>query len=102
MRKEMRNITMNNNQMDRGRQSNHQGISNQQAKVLSLLQEGPTNTIDFRLHGIMSPAARVMELRRMGHPIEKRKALRERTPGAVTNVAEYYLPPISDVSEEAQ
>ncbi len=92
---------MNTNQTDRGKQLNHTAISKQQAEVLNLLQEGPTNTIEFRLHGIMSPAARIMELRDMGHPIEKRKAQRATTPGAVTNVAEYYLVPTPAMSEEA-
>ncbi len=92
---------MDTNKTDRGTQLNHIAISKQQGMVLDLLQGGPTNTIEFRLHGIMSPAARIMELRDMGHPIEKRKAVRETTPGAVTNVAEYYLVPTPDMSEEA-
>jgi hypothetical protein len=38
--------------------------------ILTLLKEKPTNTIQFReQHGLISPAARIIELRRMGYKI---------------------------------
>lgn len=42
----------------------------QRAQVLMLLEaEGSLTTDQMRRHGVMSPAARVLELRRAGHQI---------------------------------
>ena len=42
----------------------------QRDKVLALLRRGPKTTLDLRQHGILSPAARVWELRHdHGHTI---------------------------------
>ena len=40
------------------------------ALVLSLLKKGPQTTLDLRSASVMSPAARVMDLRKGGAPIE--------------------------------
>lgn len=41
----------------------------QQARTLALLREAPRSTAELREHGIFCPAARIMELRAMGHEI---------------------------------
>ena len=43
--------------------------ASQSAVVLSALQQGPQSTIDLRALHVMSPAARVMDLRRQGREI---------------------------------
>jgi len=48
-------------------------IQSQRARILDALEGEPSgkSTIDLREnHGVMSPAPRVLELRRMGHKIE--------------------------------
>lgn len=44
--------------------------ANQRRVVLSALRQGPHSTIDLRALHVMSPAARVMDLRRQGHSID--------------------------------
>lgn len=44
--------------------------ANQRRLVLSALRQGPQSTIDLRALHIMSPAARVMDLRRQGLNID--------------------------------
>jgi len=41
----------------------------QRAKLLALLQLGPKTTIEARNNGVMMPATRVFELKRVGHII---------------------------------
>ena len=43
--------------------------ASQRAVVLSALRQGPKSTIDLRALQVMSPAARVMDLRRQGRHI---------------------------------
>lgn len=44
--------------------------ANQRRVVLSALRQGPQSTIDLRALSVMSPAARVLDLRRQGLTID--------------------------------
>ena len=46
--------------------------ANQRAFILTYLeQNGSATTLDFRNHGIMAPAARIIELKEKGYKISK-------------------------------
>jgi hypothetical protein len=51
-------------------QSRSTSTEAQRAKLLAMLQQKPQTTIELRDSGIMMPAARVFDLKRMGHIIE--------------------------------
>lgn len=63
----------------------------QRAFVLELLRQGPQTTNAFRQAGVLSPAARIMELKEIGHHIVKEMVLDESHDGRRHRVAEYAL-----------
>lgn len=84
--------------VDSGSQYNFEAISNQRKVLLGKLREGNVSTPDARKMGIMSPAARILELRAKGYKIKTRKCKYATTDNAVTSVALYCL--ISEPTED--
>lgn len=70
----------------------------QRALILTYLQEhGSATTTDFRNMGIMSPAPRIMELKRQGYNIEKvLEAVIDHVGVKHGNVARYFLQGVAD------
>ena len=77
--------------MDSGCQFNFEAISTQRSRLLNRLRSRDVSTIEARKMGIMSPAARILELRRKGYEIETKKCEVASTENAVTSVALYCL-----------
>ena len=77
------------------------GAAAQRNRVLEFLrQRGSISTIDARhLIDVMHPAARIMELRRAGHPIQTLWTHATTPEGGTHRVARYYL--VHKVSEVA-
>lgn len=44
--------------------------SKQRLLILSLLREGPINSVELRGLGVLNPSGRAMELKDRGHPVE--------------------------------
>lgn len=64
----------------------------QRAQVLMLLEaEGSLTTDQMRRHGVMSPAARIMELRRQGYPIVTERSRVTGLDGRLHSQARYVL-----------
>ena len=84
--------------MDSGCQFNFEAALNQRKALLGRLRKGNVSTPEARRMGIMSPAARILELRQKGYEIETRKCEFATTDNAVTSVALYCL--IAEPSEE--
>ncbi len=77
--------------MDSGCQFNFEATAIQRDRLLSELRINDVSTPDARKMGIMSSAARILELKRKGNVIETRKCKIATTAGAVTCVALYHL-----------
>ena len=75
-----------------------EAVTAQRDRLLYELRFRDISTIDARFMGIMSPAARILELRRKGHDIETLKSEVATTDGVITNVALYHL--ISEPTED--
>ncbi len=75
---------------DSSSQFNFTKIKSQRELLLDKLKKRPVTTLQAREWGIMSPAARIMELREQGHDILTMKA-EVTTVGCVRPVAEYVL-----------
>lgn len=74
-------------------------------QILTLLRERPIHTIEFReIHGLISPAARIIELRRQGYNIRTDLIRAMSQDGRVhNNVALYVLvsePPAANQGKE--
>lgn len=74
-------------------------------KIVSLLREKPTHTIQFREnHSLISPAPRIKELRDKGYDIETLKIRAQSMDGCWhNNIALYTLisePPANDIYKE--
>lgn len=69
--------------------------SKQRTLVLSLLRQGPTNSVELRQLGILNPSGRAMELKQRGHPVEVRILPSVFGPSGTVhrNIAEYRLAP---------
>jgi hypothetical protein len=89
---------MNDLNMESTSQLNFEAILNQKNLLLGRLRKGDVSTPAARKMGIMSPAARIMELRRKGYVIETKKCKFATTKNAVTSVALYCL--ISEPAED--
>lgn len=64
----------------------------QQGSLLTALNHGPLSSVAAREDlGILHPAARVLELRRLGFPIITRKAVKLDAAGRRHTCAEYVL-----------
>lgn len=59
--------------------------------ILDRLQQSPITTLEAREIGIMSPASRIMELKRQGHLITSRIVAVELPDGRFTSCALYSL-----------
>lgn len=77
--------------MDRECQFNFEAAAAQRDKLLAHLKVKDISTVEARNMGIMSPAARILELRRKGYRITTDKCEICTTDGAVTFVALYRL-----------
>ena len=77
--------------VDSRSQFNFEAAAIQRDRLLYELRLKDVSTVDARIMGIMSPAARILELRRKGHEIETRKSEVATTQGAITCVALYHL-----------
>ncbi len=75
---------------DSSSQFNFTKIKNQRDLLLTELEKRSVTTLQAREWGIMSPAARIMELREKGYDILTTKA-KVTTVGCVRPVAEYVL-----------
>lgn len=79
----------------------------QRAQIIALIKQYQSmNTPEFREHGIMSPAPRILELRAQGHKIEKvLETYFDKTGKKHSGVARYYFannPPVeSPLGEKA-
>ena len=89
---------MNSKNVDNDCQFNFEATAAQRVRLLGLLRSRKVSTIDARKLGIMSPAARILELRRRGYVIETNKCKVSTTKGAVTCVALYCL--VGEPSED--
>lgn len=64
----------------------------QQAAILAALMNGPLSTVTAReMLGILHPAGRVMELKRLGYDIQTRKVTLHDSEGRAHSCAEYAL-----------
>ncbi len=77
--------------VDSDRQFNFEAAAAQRDRLLYELRCGEVSTIYARKLGIMSPAARILELRRKGYKIDTDKCKIFTTDGAITCVALYRL-----------
>lgn len=90
---------MNSRKSDSTCQFNFESAANQRNLLLDHLGRGDVTTVGARLLGIMSPAARIFELRQKGFVIETLKSKTHTTDNSVTCVAKYRL--ISEPDSEA-
>ena len=66
--------------------------ASQQGAILAALRVGPLTTVTSReALGVLHPAGRIMELKRLGFTIETRKVRRFDADGRPHTVAEYVL-----------
>lgn len=82
---------MENKPVEFGSQASLENAKTQRERLLHMLRKGPVTTLMARAAGIMSPAPRILELRRQGHNI-----VTDRTQcgiNAVAGIAKYRLLP---------